>query len=106
MIVANVEYLGFKCLEIAREYRLRVHCGPNLLGEVTVAIPNSVFLARIVRYQDGPDLCFHKLQVMVAASTDLPERIDITPADLADYCTLRAPRAATRRAPRPRPVES
>ena len=105
---AHVEYMGFKCLENTREYRLRVLQGPSLLGNVTVAIPNSAFVARIVRYQDGPDLCFHKLQAVIALVTEgLPERIDIVDADLADYCAFRAPKAPQRR-PRPPlpPVES
>ena len=107
MVIAHVEYMGFKCLENTREYRLRVHQGASILGDVTMAIPNSAFVSKIVRYQDGPDLCFHKLQAVVASLTEgLPERIDVGPADLADYCTARAPRAPTRRAKAIPPVQS
>ena len=99
MAVAHVEYLGFESRESTRDYRLRVHQGAIILGEVTVAIPNSAFLTKIVRYQDGPALCFHKLQVVITDPTAaMPERIEVSPADLADYCAAQAPRPSTRRA--------
>lgn len=107
MVIAHVEYMGFKCLEDTREYRLRVHQGPSILGTVTMVIPNSAFLTKVVRYQDGPDLCFHKLQSVIAGSTDvMPERIDVSAADLADYCAAHAPKPPNRRAKPAPPPES
>jgi len=95
-MAAHVEYMGFKCVENTREYALRVHQGANILGHVTMVIQNSAFLTKAVRYQDGPDLCFHKLQSVIALSPEaMPERIVVSEAD---YVTARAPRASTRRA--------
>lgn len=103
MIVAHVEYMGFKSLESRREYRLRVHQGANVLQDVTIVIENAAFLGKLVRYQDGPELCFHKLQRVVATSTEaMPDRLYVNDADLADYAAAHAPKS-TRRAKPPAP---
>jgi len=100
MIVAHVEYMGFKSLESTREYRLRVHQGANVLQDVTIVIQNSAFLTKLVRYQDGPELCFHKLQRAVAGSTDtMPERLYVSDTDLADYAAAHAPKPSRRSKP-------
>lgn len=107
MIVAHVEYMGFKSMESTREYRLRVHQGTNVLQDVTIVIQNAAFLTKLVRYQDGPELCFHKLQRVVAVSTDsMPDRLFVNDADLADYAAAHAPKASRRAKPPIPPVAS
>jgi hypothetical protein len=102
MTIAHVEYMGFKSLESAREYRLRVHQGASVLQDVTIVIANSAFLTKLVRYQDGPELCFHKLQRAVASSTEtMPDRLYVSDADLADYAAAHAPKPTRRKPPVP-----
>jgi hypothetical protein len=100
MVEAHVEYMGFKSVEDTREYNLRVRQGASEAQEFTIIISNSAFLTKAVRYQDGPDLCFHKLQRALAASATepMPARLRVTEADLDDYRALHAPKAPNRRA--------
>jgi len=94
--------MGFKSLDTTREYRLRVHQGANVLQDVTIVIENSAFLTRLVRYQDAPELCFHKLQRAVSATTEsMPDRLYVSDADLADYAAAHAPKPTRRKPPAP-----
>ena len=103
----RVEYLGFTSLETTREYNLRVHQGTTAVQDVTIVIESAAFVGKLVRYQDGPELCFHKLQRALAAAGDaqrMPERLVVTAADLADYAAAHAPKPGHRRAkPQPPP---
>jgi hypothetical protein len=101
VVAPRVEYLGFKSLETTREYSLRVHQGTTSVQEVTIVIESAAFVGKLVRYQDGPELCFHKLQraLAVAAEADvMPARLLVTDADLADYAAAHAPKPGHRRA--------
>jgi len=104
----RVEYLGFKSLETTREYNLRVHLGTTVVQEVTIVIESAAFVGKLVRYQDGPELCFHKLQRALAAVPEaepMPARLMVTAADLADYAAAHAPKPGHRRAkPQPPPT--
>ena len=107
MIAPHVEYIGFKSLATAREYRLRVHQAATATLEVTIIIDNTAFLSKLVRYQDGPEVCFHRLQREVAAATGtMPERLNVTDEDLEAYRVAHAPKASTRRKPQPPPPAS
>ena len=101
---SHVEYLGFAAKAQAREYTLRVKRGEDS-HEFTLAIPNEAFLSRRVRYQDGPELCFLKLQRELLTCLDgLPSAsLSVTDADLEEYRTSHAPRAPQRR-PKAPPV--
>jgi hypothetical protein len=111
MTSAHVEYMGFKSLESTREYSLRVRHGASEAQDFTIVISNTAFLSKLVRYQDGPDLCFHKLQRALAGTAEdaatpaaSPVRLSVTDEDLDDYRALHAPKAPNRRAkPQPPP---
>lgn len=97
MATAYVEYVGFTAASKAREYRLRVRQGVDI-EDFTVAVPNEAFLARRVRYQDGPEICFLKLQRAVAAGEGLlPERqLSVTDAELDAYRLAHTPKSNRR----------
>jgi len=94
------EYVGFTVTEVSREYRLRVTSMGEEARNFTVAIPNKAFLARQVRYQDAPDVCFLKLQRALAAHAGLQgTRLTVTASELEEYRESHAPRPGK---PRPR----
>jgi hypothetical protein len=102
MLAAHVEYVGFTTKGAAREYTLRVRQAPTDPCDFTLLIPTEAFLSRRVRYQDGPEICFLKLQrELVACCDGLPDRqLRVTDADLEEYRAAHAPKPQQRR-PRP-----
>jgi hypothetical protein len=105
MTPPHVEYLGFTTKGDAREYTLRLKPPAGEVRDFVVAIASEAFVARRVRYQDGPDICFLKLQRELAVSGDVmpPPYLSITDAELEEYKLAHAPKAPTRR-PRPPPT--
>ena len=86
MIKATVEYVGFRNLAERREYVLRTHFGPDT-REFTIGIAHAAFSERRVRFQDGPEICFLRLQREIEAAEELPGARDftITDAELVEY---------------------
>ncbi len=99
-MTAHLEYRGFRANGATREYTLRVRIGVGEPTEFTVAIPLAAFLDHRVRYQDGPEVCFLKLQrALAAAGEEMPARhLDVTDSEMAEYRVAHAPRAPQRRA--------
>lgn len=97
MSTAQVEYVGFTATALAREYRLRVRQGTEA-HEFRVAVPHEAFLKHRLRYQDGPEVCFIKLQRALAEGEGaLPEReLSVTEAELEAYRVAHAPRTTRR----------
>jgi hypothetical protein len=94
MAGTQVEYIGFTVNEATREYRLRARHSGGEYQAFTLAISNEAFLAHRVRYQDGPDICFLKLQrELIACGDTLPAlHHDVTDAELEDYRVAHAPK--------------
>jgi hypothetical protein len=101
-IHVTLEYLGFRNARERREYILRVQSGEDT-RDYTVWIAHSAFARRQALLQDGPDICYQKLQRALAAC-ELPgvASVAVTESDLASYRAAHAPPA--RRPPPPRPV--
>ncbi|HET7294976.1 MAG TPA: hypothetical protein VFM88_21335 [Vicinamibacteria bacterium] len=107
MAEAHVEYVGFTATDSTREYSLRVRHPAGQTTDFTLVIRNEAFVSRRARYQDGPDICFLKLQreVLLFSGLKLPEtRLDVTDADLEEYRAAHAPRVAQRRPKAPQPA--
>jgi hypothetical protein len=102
MTGAHVEYVGFRASETSREYTLRVKQAAGTADDFTLSIANEAFIAHRVRYQDGPDICFLKLQKELAAlGGGLPAaRLSVSDAELEEYRAAHAPKPPQRR-PRP-----
>ncbi len=99
MPTALIEYLEFRAGETAREYRLRVRRGADVRG-VTVAIPNEAFLSGRARYQDGPGICFLKIQRELAAQEEgalLARDHRVTDEELEEYKVSHTPKTPGRR---------
>jgi hypothetical protein len=83
---AHVEYVGFTSRDSAREYTLRVKQAAGDSQDFKLLIPNEAFLSHRVRYQDGPEICFLKLQrELMASPGELPASLSVTDADLEEY---------------------
>jgi len=96
----SLEYVGFHNTSSRREYTFRVRLGPEA-REYTIWIPHAAFAARQALLQDGPDICFQKLQRQVAElGLDGVTDAAVTDSDLASYREAHAP-PARRLAPRP-----
>jgi hypothetical protein len=106
----QVEYLGFRCGETTRDYRLLVRHPDGGSHEFTLVIQQDAFLTHQVRYQDAAEICFLKLNRAIEACALLPvpglpaARLDITEADLLEYRESHAPKP--RRLAPPRPAAS
>lgn len=86
-----VQYLGFQAKQLVREYSFQVR-GAGLEREFTLNIANEAFLSRLVRYQDGPDICARRLEAELAAHANHPSQTEymITSDELDFYRTSRA----------------
>jgi hypothetical protein len=86
-----LEYLGFRNAPGRREYLLSV----KSLTEVrayTIWIPDGAFTARHVRLQDGPDVCYRKLQRVLEATEPSDLRcLEVTESELHEYRTAHGP---------------
>jgi hypothetical protein len=104
MISPQVQYIGFTTKGSTREYTLRLKATGGEARDFVIAITSEAFIAHRARYQDGPDICFLKLQKeLLAAGEALPAAyLTISDADLEEYRVAHAPRAPqTRHKPPP-----
>jgi hypothetical protein len=88
---ARVEYLDFQDVPGYREYRLAVY-GHESPAEFRFRIAVDAFGVGRVRLQDGPDLCYRKLQRMVAAGEAVSlEVVTIDDDELGTYREAHTP---------------
>ena len=91
----QVEYLDFAANTATRDYRLRVRQGMEV-HDFVVAIPNQAFLEGRVRYQDGHDVCYLKLQRAMVAGVEgtLPARaLEVSDDELEEYRVAHTPKS-------------
>ena len=94
----TVRYLGFRTTAEGREYSLRAT--DELRARMFVMlIPHRDFASREARFQDGPDLCFAKLQRDLAAEPDLlpGPLLVVTARELVAYREAREKSPSVRR---------
>lgn len=95
-MVAHVEYLGFKSNKSTREYTLRVRRVDDDDKDFTVVIDNNAFRDNRVRYQDGPEICFAKLQRELSSCADgsFPaSKLKVSDAELDAYREAHTPKS-------------
>ena len=84
----HIEYVGFTTRGSAREYTLRVR-RPSGDAFFVLSIPTEAFDARRVRYQDGAEICFLRLQ------RELPALADSAGELMSLYTTAKLFRSST-----------
>ena len=83
-----IRYIGFKLQPRGRDYSYQVVAPQAEPREFVLTISNHAFLGRQVRYQDGADLCYQKLQKELDAETPdspLKRRFTISDQELDAY---------------------
>ena len=81
-------YTGFSVVPSGREYGFSAP-GPNTPTRYfTVVIKNAAFRPGLLKYQEGPEICYGKLLAALAAEqSDCPvcARQDVTESEVAQY---------------------
>src|SRR5262245_50334999 len=87
----SLEYVGFYNAPTRREYRFRARSGSEE-REYTIWIAHTAFAARHALLQDGPDICYQKLQRHMT-ELGLADWTDagVTDSDLASYREAHGP---------------
>lgn len=98
----ELRYIGFSSTADGREYAFRVTDGIEARHFVLL-IGHEVFAAGEARFQDGPDLCFSRLQRDLVADPDLRPgpRLVLTARELFEYRDARERRLPGRKRRRP-----
>ncbi len=81
-----MQYVDVRTRADGREYTLRAlsQAEPRTF---VLLIPGEAFTSRAIRFQDGPDLCFRRLQRELIADPDLLPDGDmiLTAEEISDY---------------------
>ena len=90
----SLQYVGFENRGVVREYAFTLRGSGGTSTEYFVTIANAAFVAHRVRYQDGPDICSHRLHREIASRTDqaTSTRFSVTDAELAEYINAHLPK--------------
>ena len=82
-----VQFLGFESKSAVREYTFQVRESATEPREFTVSIDQDAFTSRLLRFQDGPDVCSARLRRELLANDNHPSEthFHITHAELDDY---------------------
>ena|SRR5437870_998974 len=86
MIKPTLEYIGFRTTAARREYFLRCRSGEDI-HEYTVGIAQAAFSAGRARFQDGPEICYAKLQRELdnCGGQAVAPDLTVSDAELAGY---------------------
>lgn len=89
-----IRYVGCKVLPTLREYTFQVKSGADEACEYKLTIANDAFNSRRARFQDAPDICAHRVQRELDASSNHPQkmRLAISDADLEEYRSAHSPK--------------
>jgi hypothetical protein len=80
-----VEYVGFRTTSDHREYVLRCRDGEGR-REYTVGIAHEAFASGRARYQDGPAICYAKLErELQGPEPSQASHFEVSEADLVEF---------------------
>ena len=83
-----LEYTGFTALPLGREYAFALHGTDVPARSFTLVIAAAAFRPGLLKYQEGPDLCYGKLQAALAAEEvegPVCPRQQVTESDIMAY---------------------
>jgi hypothetical protein len=88
-----VQFLCFESKETVREYTFEVREAAKEPREFTLTIDQEAFTARLLRFQDAPDVCSSRLRRELMANGNHPSEthFHITKAELDDYRNRHTP---------------
>jgi hypothetical protein len=80
-----VEYVGFRTTSDHREYVLRSRVGADR-REYTVGIAHEAFASGRAKYQDGPAICYEKLErELQGPEPSQASHFEVSEADLVEF---------------------
>ena len=85
--IPKSEYVGFTVNATSRDYTLRVSRPDGGFRRFVVSIAKRAFLANRIGYQDGPAICFLKLERELESrgNENTASRMKVTNAELVEY---------------------
>ncbi len=87
-LVQQLRYLGIMPQHGYVEYGFRIENEDKSVRQVILTIENGLFRENDLKFQEAPDLCYQKVLTDMSAEeggAELPERIPVTPEDIAHY---------------------
>jgi hypothetical protein len=112
MLAIRLEYIGVTPRATEREYTMRLREVTGERRDFKLVIASEVFRSQRARYQDGPDICFQKMQRELQAcegTGTLPnDRLLVTDAEIDAYRESHKPMVVPRKpkATPPTPVRA
>ena len=92
-----LQYIGFVIAGGAREYSFELHAKESPSRLFTVSIASTLFRPGLLKYQEGPEICYGKLQgalgVEEEQTSTLGSRQCITESEVALYHSAAKPKA-------------
>lgn len=82
-----VQFIGFQSKETGREYAFEVREMSQEPREFKVTIDQAAFNTKLLKIQDGPDVCSARLRRELVSNANRPteSHFHITTAELDDY---------------------
>lgn len=107
MPAARLEYIGVTASATEREYTMRLRESAAEPRDFVIVISSEAFRSERVRFQDGPDICYQKMQRELLAcegtGTWPGDRLLVTDAEIEEYRASHATKAAVKK-PRAMPT--
>ncbi len=91
----NIQYVGFNVAAASRTYNFRVIDPAVEARQFTVQIQSEVFRSTLLKFQDGPDICFARLKRELEGETQesrAQAHLRIEGQEIQEYVQRRYPR--------------
>ena len=97
-----IQYTGFIVSPISRTYNFHVIDAPGESRQFTVQVPSESFRLTPLKFQDGPAICFERLQHEIDVETQelhAEAALNISGSDIQDYLDRHHPRKLRKKDP-------
>jgi len=91
----TIQYAGFSVATTSRIYSFRVIDAPEKMREFTVTVQLKAFGSTLLKFQDGPGVCFARLKRELEGETQesrAEPHLRIGEQDIQEYLQRRHPR--------------
>ncbi len=98
----NIQYVGFNVAAASRTYTFRVIDAAVEARQFTVQIQSEVFRTTLLKFQDGPDICFARLKRELEGETQesrAEPHLRIEDQEIQEYVERHSPRRGRKRHP-------
>ena len=94
-MTALIQYEGFVVAGASRTYNFKVITAPGEARQFTIHVALESFRPTLLKFQDGPNICFARLKQELADETEgshAKPRMNIGEQDIHDYLERHYPR--------------